>query len=106
LAKKDKYLVGLDIGSTKNLRFAWRKSKMSSCAFWRWGRRKSKGLRKGLIVNLDSTVSSIRRACGRKPKAVANVPVESAVIGVAGSHGAAASTAAAAISLGKPGTRH
>src|SRR5271169_6401365 len=49
------------------------------------GAAESKGLRKGLIVNLDSTVSSIRRAV-EEAESVANVPVESAVIGVAGSH--------------------
>jgi cell division protein FtsA len=49
------------------------------------GAAESKGLRKGLIVNLDSTVSSIRRAV-EEAESVANVPVESAVIGVAGGH--------------------
>ena len=49
------------------------------------GATESKGLRKGLIVNLDSTVSSIRRAV-EEAESVANVPVESAVIGVAGNH--------------------
>jgi cell division protein FtsA len=49
------------------------------------GAAESKGLRKGLIVNLDSTVSSIRRAV-EEAEGVVNVPVESAVIGVAGSH--------------------
>lgn len=49
------------------------------------GAAESKGLRKGLIVNLDSTVSSIRRAV-EEAEGVANVPVESALLGVAGSH--------------------
>src|SRR5256885_7134927 len=49
------------------------------------GAAESKGLRKGLIVNLDSTVSSIRRAV-EEAEGVANVPVEAAVIGVAGGH--------------------
>src|ERR1700739_2142956 len=49
------------------------------------GAAESKGLRKGLIVNLDSTVSSIRRAV-EEAESVANVPVESAVIGVEDSH--------------------
>src|ERR1700730_6218183 len=49
------------------------------------GAAESKGLRKGFIVNLDSTISSIRRAV-EEAESVANVPVESAVIGVAGSH--------------------
>jgi cell division protein FtsA len=42
-------------------------------------------LRKGLIVNLDSTVSSIRRAV-EEAESVANVPVEEALMGVAGGH--------------------
>src|SRR5262249_45016069 len=45
----------------------------------------SKGLRKGLIVNLDSTISSIRRAV-EEAESVSGIPVESALIGVAGSH--------------------
>src|SRR5256885_7206707 len=49
------------------------------------GAAESKGLRKGLIVNLDSTVSSIRRAV-EEAEGVANVPVEAAVIGGAGAH--------------------
>jgi cell division protein FtsA len=49
------------------------------------GAAESKGLRKGLIVNLDSTVSSIRRAV-EEAESVANVPVEEALIGVAGGH--------------------
>src|SRR5207237_3524477 len=42
-------------------------------------------LRKGSIVNLDSTVSSIRRAV-EEAEGVSGIPVESALIGVAGSH--------------------
>jgi cell division protein FtsA len=49
------------------------------------GAAESKGLRKGAIVNLDSTVSSIRRSV-EEAEGVSGVPVESALIGVAGSH--------------------
>ncbi|MCI0538324.1 MAG: cell division protein FtsA, partial [Verrucomicrobiales bacterium] len=45
----------------------------------------SKGMRKGLIVNLDAAVSSIRRAI-EEAEGVAGVPVESALVGLAGSH--------------------
>jgi len=84
LAKKDKYLVGLDIGSTKTCVLLAEMDE-ESVRFLALGAAESKGLRKGLIVNLDSTVSSIRRAV-EEAEGVANVPVESAVIGVAGSH--------------------
>lgn len=84
MAKKDKYLVGLDIGSTKTC-VLLAEMENEQVKFLALGAAESKGLRKGLIVNLDSTVSSIRRAV-EEAEGVANVPVESAVIGVAGSH--------------------
>jgi len=84
LAKKDRYIVGLDVGSTKTCALIAEVDE-EQVKFLALGAAESKGLRKGLIVNLDSTVSSIRRAV-EEAEGVANVPVESAVIGVAGSH--------------------
>jgi cell division protein FtsA len=84
LAKKDKYIIGLDIGSMKTCALIAEVDE-EQVRFLALGAAESKGLRKGLIVNLDSTVSSIRRAV-EEAEGVANVPVESAVIGVAGSH--------------------
>jgi cell division protein FtsA len=49
------------------------------------GAAESKGWRKGQIVNLDLAVSSIRRAI-EEAETIVGIPVESAVIGVAGSH--------------------
>jgi len=84
LGKKDRYLVGLDVGSTKTcaLIAEWEEDTVKFLAL---GAAESKGLRKGLIVNLDATVSSIRRAV-EEAESVAGVPVESALVGVAGSH--------------------
>ena len=84
MAKKDKYLVGLDIGSTKTSVLI-AEVEGDLVRFLALGAAESKGLRKGLIVNLDSTVSSIRRAV-EEAESVANVPVEEALIGVAGGH--------------------
>jgi cell division protein FtsA len=84
LSKKDKYIVALDIGSTKTCAMIAEIDE-EQVNFLALGAAESKGLRKGLIVNLDSTVSSIRRAV-EEAESVANVPVESAVIGVAGNH--------------------
>ena len=84
MGKKDKYVVGLDIGSTKTCVLIAEIDEQQ-VKFLALGAAESKGLRKGLIVNLDSTVSSIRRAV-EEAESVANVPVESAVIGVAGNH--------------------
>ncbi|MBA0085696.1 MAG: cell division protein FtsA, partial [Acidobacteria bacterium Pan2503] len=84
MAKKDKYLVGLDIGSTKTS-ILIAEIEGEFVKFLALGAAESKGLRKGLIVNLDSTVSSIRRAV-EEAEGVANVPVQEALIGVAGNH--------------------
>jgi cell division protein FtsA len=84
LSKKDKYLVGLDIGSTKTCVLIAELAN-EQVKFLALGAAESKGLRKGAIVNLDSAVSSIRRSV-EEAEGVSGVPVESALIGVAGGH--------------------
>lgn len=84
MAKKEKYIVALDIGSTKTCALI-AEIDNEQVRFLALGAAESKGLRKGFIVNLDATVSSIRRAV-EEAEGVCNVPVESALIGVAGSH--------------------
>ncbi len=84
MSKKDKYIVALDIGSTKTCALMAEINE-EQVKFLAVGAAESKGLRKGLIVNLDSTVSSIRRAV-EEAESVSGVPVESALIGVAGGH--------------------
>jgi cell division protein FtsA len=84
LSKKDKYLVGLDIGSTKTCVLIAELAD-EQAKFLALGAAESKGLRKGSIVNLEATVSSIRRAV-EEAEGVSGIPVESALIGVAGSH--------------------
>ena len=84
MSKKDKYVVGLDIGSTKTCVLIVEIVE-EALKFLALGAAESKGLRKGLIVNLDSAISSIRRAV-EEAESVCGVPVESALIGVAGNH--------------------
>ncbi len=84
MGKKERYLVGLDIGSTKTCALIG-EVEDDAVKFVALGAAESKGLRKGLIVNLDATVSSIRRAVD-EAESVAGVPVEAALVGVAGSH--------------------
>ena len=84
MGKKDRYIVALDIGSTKTCALMGELDQ-DTVRFLAMGAAESKGLRKGLIVNLDSTVTSIRRAV-EEAESAAGVPVESAILGVAGSH--------------------
>jgi len=82
LAKKERYIVGLDIGSAKTCALMGELDESGGVKFVAIGATDSKGLRKGLIVNLDATVSSIRRAV-EEAESAAGVPVESAILGVA-----------------------
>ena len=84
MGKKDRYIVGLDIGSTKTCALIGEQED-ELVKFIALGAAESRGLRKGLIVNLDAAVSSIRRAV-EEAEGVAGVPVESALVGVAGGH--------------------
>ena len=61
MAKKDRYLVALDIGSTKTCALI-ADIENGITQFMAMGAAESKGSRKGLIVNLDAAVTSIRRA--------------------------------------------
>ena len=84
MTKKDRYLVALDIGSTKTCALI-ADIENGSTKFMAMGAAESKGSRKGLIVNLDAAVSSIRRALD-EAEGIASVPVETAIVGIAGSH--------------------
>jgi cell division protein FtsA len=85
LTKKDKYLVALDVGSTKTCALLSEVDDSGAAKFISMGAAESKGLRKGLIANLGATATSIRRAI-EEAEGVAGVPVERAIVGVAGSH--------------------
>lgn len=84
MSKKERYIVGLDIGSTKVCAMIG-ELEGELVKFVSLGAAESKGLRKGLIVNLDASVISIRRAV-EEAESAAGFPVESAIVGVAGTH--------------------
>ena len=85
MTKKERHIVALDIGSTKTCALIGEQDDDGSLKFAAFGAAESKGWRKGQIVNLDLAVSSIRRAV-EEAETITGVPVESAMIGVAGAH--------------------
>jgi cell division protein FtsA len=85
LTKRERHVVALDIGSTKTCALIGEMDDDSGVRFAALGAAESKGWRKGQIVNLDLAVSSIRRAV-EEAETIVGVPVESALIGVAGGH--------------------
>ena len=85
MTKKERHIVALDIGSTKTCALIGEQDDDGAVKFAALGAAESKGWRKGQIVNLDLAVSSIRRAV-EEAETITGVPVESAMIGVAGGH--------------------
>jgi len=78
--------VGLDIGSTKTCALVGEiEEEGGAVKFAALGAAESKGWRKGQIVNLELAVSSIRRAV-EEAENIVGVPVESALVGIAGGH--------------------
>jgi cell division protein FtsA len=85
LAKKNKYIVGLDVGTTKICAIICELNDKEQLEVVGMGTSESKGLRKGVVVNLDSTVSSIKKAVEDAEKG-AGTAVESVFVGLSGVH--------------------
>jgi cell division protein FtsA len=62
LGKKNKYVVGLDVGTTKTCAIICELNDRQQLEVLGMGSSESKGLRKGVVVNLDAAVSSIKKA--------------------------------------------
>ncbi len=85
MARKDYYVVGLDLGSQKTCALVCQPGEDGKLEASGLGVAESKGWRKGLIVNLDACVLAIKKAVSAA-EAAAGVPVDSAYVGVGGSH--------------------
>src|SRR5215470_2300552 len=84
MGRKEKHIVGLDIGSTKvcTLIAAVCESGLELIGV---GITDSKGLKKGAVVNLEATVDSIKKSVG-EAEAMARCEVETVYVGLAGPH--------------------
>src|SRR5438128_12572328 len=78
-------VAGLDVGTTKICCVIVEWSPAGSLEIIGVGTSPSRGLRKGVVVNIDSTVESIKQAVG-EAEAMAGVETASVVVGVAGGH--------------------
>jgi cell division protein FtsA len=103
LAKKDRNIVGIDIGSTKTCALVCQPSseggKLEVAGL---GVAESRGWRKGVIVNLDAAVLSLKKAV-EAAESSAGVPVDSAYVGVAGPHIKGVNSRGAVALGGRPG---
>jgi len=85
MTKKEHIVVGLDIGTTKICAVVGEILPDHSVNVIGIGSHRSTGLRKGMVVNMDSTVESIKRAV-EEAELMAAVQINSVYTGIAGSH--------------------
>ena len=78
-------VAGLDIGTTKICAIVGELQNDGTLAIIGVGSQPSHGLKKGVVVNIDSTVESIRQAVD-EAQLMAGVDINSAVVGIAGGH--------------------
>ncbi len=87
MAKKndDKLIVGLDIGTSKVLAIVGEVSPSGEVEIIGVGHHPSRGMKKGVVVNIESTVQSIQRAV-EEAELMAGCQIHSVYAGIAGSH--------------------
>ncbi|MCP3674494.1 MAG: cell division protein FtsA [Gammaproteobacteria bacterium] len=78
-------IVGLDIGTSKVVAIVGELNDSDSIDIIGIGSNPSKGLKKGVVVNIESTVLSIQRAI-EEAELMAGCQIHSAYTGIAGSH--------------------
>jgi cell division protein FtsA len=83
--KKDRYIFGLDIGTHKVCAIVAEITDEGRLDVIGIGQTESKGLRKGVVINLEATVDSIKRVV-EEAELMAGVEIGSAYVGIAGIH--------------------
>ncbi len=78
-------IVGLDIGTSKVVALVAEVASDSSIEIIGIGSHASKGLKRGVVVNIESTVHSIQRAI-EEAELMAGCKIHSVTVGIAGSH--------------------
>lgn len=85
MSRSEQYVVGLDIGTTKVSCVVGEIREGGAVHVVGLGEMPSRGMRKGVVVNLDATVEAVRK-CVEQAELMAGVNVETAVVGIAGAH--------------------
>lgn len=83
--KQDEMIVGLDIGTSKVVAVIGEINADEEIEVIGLGMHRSDGLKKGVVINIDSTVESIKRAV-QEAELMADCEVYSVYAGIAGNH--------------------
>jgi len=84
LSGKEELIIGLDIGTTKICAVVGDVSR-GSVEIIGVGKHPSEGMRKGVVVDIDQTVESIKKAV-QEAELMAGCEISSAYVGIAGGH--------------------
>jgi cell division protein FtsA len=82
---KNSYIVGLDIGTKKVAAIIGEITEERKVEIIGIGTADSKGLRKGVVVNLEATTAAIKKA-QEEAELMAGVEIDSAYVGISGAH--------------------
>lgn len=82
---KNNYIVGLDIGTKKTAAIIGEITEDKKIEIIGIGTTDSRGLRKGVVVNLEATVNAIKNA-QEEAELMAGVEIDSAFVGISGAH--------------------
>jgi cell division protein FtsA len=82
---KNGYVVGFDIGTKKIAAIIGEVTEEKKIEIIGIGTAESRGLRKGVVVNLDTTVEAIKKA-QEEAELMAGVEIDSGFIGISGAH--------------------
>src|SRR5690606_24596044 len=87
MSKKDdkRIIVGLDVGTSKVVAIVGELQDDGQIEVIGFGMHPSKGLKKGVVVNIESTVNSIQRAV-EEAELMAGCDINQIYAGIAGSH--------------------
>jgi len=85
MAKQDKYLVGVDVGTSKICVVVGERKPDGGLDVIGIGSTESLGLRKGVVVSLDKTVKGIRKATD-DAELMAGIEISRVFVGISGHH--------------------
>lgn len=87
MSKKNDHnrIVALDIGTSKVVALVGEVNDNGSLEIIGIGSCPSRGMKKGVVVNIESTIQSIQRAI-EEAELMAGVQIDSVYVGIAGSH--------------------
>jgi len=85
VARKERYLVGVDVGTSKVAALVGEIVDEQNLDIVGVGVAESKGIRRGVVVNLEAAVESIRKAI-EEAELMAGVEIDSVFLGLSGPH--------------------